>query len=253
METIKITAVSYLNTFPFVFGIKTSGELDDIELRLRVPSMCAEELRSGIADLALVPAGALPDIPGYRIITDYCIGAVTDVKSVLLLSQKPIDELTDIHLDYDSRTSVALVRILAKHFWKINPHWIPLASGVADKAAGIESLVAIGDKTFHLVSQYPYVYDLAGEWIRFTGLPFVFAVWATCKDLPEGFLARFNQSLKYGIDHTNEVPDFFHNQIPPHVDPLKYLKNDISYPLDSRKREGLNQYLRYLDEMSGKE
>ena len=243
METLKIAAVSYLNTFPFVFGIKTSGELDDIELHLHVPSLCADKLRTGEVDLALVPAGALPEIGNYRIVTDYCIGAEADVKTVLLLSTKPLNEINRIHLDFDSRTSVALARVLAKHHWKINPEWIPLPPGKASAPDDIESLVAIGDKTFNLTFHYPYVYDLAGEWIRFTGLPFVFAVWATCRELPEGFLKKFNLALEYGINHIPEIPDFFRNQIPKGVDAMDYLSHNISYPLTDRKREGLARYL----------
>jgi chorismate dehydratase len=246
METLKIAAVSYLNTFPFVFGIKTSGELDDIELQLHVPSVCASKLRSGEVDLALVPAGALPEIPGCRIITDFCIGAEADVKTVLLLSRKPVEEITAIHLDADSRTSVALAKILAREHWKIDPEWISLAPGKASAPADIESLVAIGDKTFRLAPQFPFAYDLAGEWIRFTGLPFVFAVWATCRDLPEGFLARFNKALEYGITRRYEIPEFFKNQIPKGVNALEYLENNISYNFNEQKQAGLSRYLYLL-------
>jgi chorismate dehydratase len=246
MEILKIAAVSYLNTFPFVFGIKTSGELDDIDLQLHVPSVCAARLGSGEADLALVPAGALPGIPGYRIITDYCIGAESDVKTVLLMSHKPIDEIRAVHLDSDSRTSVTLARILARDHWKIDPEWISMDPAKPAVLADIESLVAIGDKTFRLAPQFPYVYDLAGEWIRFTGLPFVFAVWATCRDLPEGFLLKFNKALEYGINRKNEIPDFFRNQIPKGVNAIEYLEKNISYDFNAQKLAGLNHYLDLL-------
>ena len=246
MEILRIAAVSYLNTFPFVFGIKTSGELDDIDLQLHVPSVCAAKLGSGDVDLALVPAGALPGIPGYRIITGFCIGAESDVRTVLLMSHKPLEEIRTVHLDSDSRTSVALARILARDHWKISPEWISMDPAKPAALADIESLVAIGDKTFRLAPQFPYVYDLAGEWIRFTGLPFVFAVWATCRDLPEGFLLKFNKALEYGINRKSEIPDFFRNQIPKGVNPLEYLENNISYNFTDQKRAGLNHFLDLL-------
>lgn len=246
METIKIAAVSYLNTFPFVFGIKTSGELDDVELHLHVPSVCAAKLAADEVDLALVPAGALPDIPDHRIITDYCIGAEADVKTVLLLSQVPVNEIGTIHLDADSRTSVALVKVLARDHWKIAPQYVDLLPGQAQSSTGVESLVAIGDKTFSLAPHYPYVYDLAGEWIRHTSLPFVFAVWASRKDLPEGFVLKFNKSLGYGISRIQEIPVFFRNQIPKGVNAVGYLENNISYPLTARKREGLERFLQLI-------
>lgn len=243
MASIRIAAVSYLNTFPFVFGIKTSGELDDIELHLQVPSLCAEMLKSGEADLALVPVGALPEIPDYRIVTDFCIGAESDVRSVLLLSHKPIEEVSSVHLDFDSRTSVELVRILAKNLWKVNPEWIPGIPSKPSDMDQVEAMVAIGDKTFMLAPRFPYVYDLAGEWIRYAKLPFVFAVWATCQDLPEGFLAKFNRALEYGIRNRAEIPDFFRNQIPKGVDPLEYFEKNISYRLTQAKMEGISQFL----------
>jgi chorismate dehydratase len=246
MNTIKISAVSYLNTFPFVLGIKTSGELDDIELQLDVPSLCAEKLKSGLVDLALVPAGAIPEIEGARLITDFCIGAEGNVKTVLLLSQQPLDKITTIHLDFDSRTSVALVRLLARDSWKINPEWVDLPPGKASNPGEIESLVAIGDKTFALASKFPYIYDLAGEWVKHTGLPFVFAAWATTKELPEGFLLKFNHALAYGIGHIPEVPEFFKNQIPKGVDCLAYFRENISYGFDDRKHKALDEFLRRI-------
>jgi len=249
MELIKISAVSYLNTFPFVFGIKTSGKLDDIELQLDIPSICAEKLKHHIVDLALVPVGAIPELENPHFVSDYCIGAESDVKTVVLLSHKPIEEITEIALDFDSRTSVQLVKVLAAKFWKIRPIWRNLGPEEAEKAKDIESLIAIGDKTFRLVTQFPYVYDLAGEWIRFTSLPFVFAVWLANRPLPEGFLVNFNKALKYGIQRKVEIPDFFPNKIPPGLDVIRYLEENISYDFDARKKEGMKLFLELVSEL----
>ncbi|MBL7138339.1 MAG: menaquinone biosynthesis protein [Bacteroidales bacterium] len=248
MDLIKISAVSYLNTFPFVFGIKTSGELDDIELQLDIPSVCAEKLRNNEVDLALVPVGAIPELDDPIPVADYCIGAERDVKSVLLLSHVPLHEIREIALDFDSKTSVQLIRVLAGKFWKINPKWRKLGSGEAEKATGYESLMAIGDKTFQLAREYPYVYDLAGEWIQHTSLPFVFAVWLANKPLPEGFLLKFNKALEYGIVRKQEIPEFFPNKIPPGLDAIKYLEENISYNFDERKKEGMALFLDLIRE-----
>ncbi|MFH1159875.1 MAG: menaquinone biosynthesis protein [bacterium] len=248
MEPIKISAVSYLNTFPFVFGIKTSGELDDVDLQLDIPSLCADKLKQGTVDLALVPVGAIPELKDPILVSDFCIGAVREVKTVLLLSQVPLKKITEIALDYDSRTSVHLVKVLARHFWKIDSRWKSLEPGGAEQVRGIESLLAIGDKTFRLVKEYPYVYDLAAEWIRFTSLPFVFAVWMAIKPLPEGFLAKFNNALAYGIRRKNEVPEFFSNRIPPEIDVLRYYEENISFVLDEKKLEGMRLFLSFINE-----
>ncbi len=246
---LKISAVSYLNTFPFVYGLKKSGQAGDFRLELDVPSVCARKLQNGEADIALVPVGALPDIPGHRIVSPYCIGAKEKVRTVLLLSRVPLREIRSVHLDYDSRTSVRLVRILAKHYWQINPQWYNLQTDLSVRQEQHPSLVAIGDKTFRMRDQYPYVYDLAEEWYRFTGLPFVFAVWVTRKQLPETSIRALNKDLEFGLKHKAEALDYFRARLPECGDCLAYLENDISYELDQAKREGMALFLSYLSEL----
>jgi chorismate dehydratase len=249
MDLVRISAVSYLNTYPFVLGIKTSGELDDIELQLDVPSICAEKLKAGVVDLALVPAGALPDFKDPYFVSDYCIGAEDKVKTVLLLSHQPLEKISTIHLDFDSRSSVALVQVLANKFWKISPEWVSLPPGKAQRPSDIESLVAIGDKTFQISGDFPYVYDLAEEWVKFSGLPFVFAAWISTKPLHEGFLLHFNNALAYGVAHIHEVPEFFRNSIPKGVDAVKYFEENISYRFDDKKKKGLELFLSLLKDL----
>ncbi len=246
MNQLKISAVSYLNTYPFVYGILHSGCLGNFMLDIAVPSVCAENLALGNADIALVPVGAIPHLPPVRFISNYCIGAVSPVKTVLLLSHKPLTEIKQIHLDWDSRTSVQLVKVLAKNFWKIDPAWKDLGQGESDQADGIESLVAIGDKTFGLSNRYEYIYDLAEEWIRFTSLPFVFAAWVTTRDLPEETIRDFNAALAYGVDHRRETIEFFEKKIPSGIDAYRYLNENISFEFDSDKKKGLDLFLSYL-------
>ena len=246
IELLKISAVSYLNTIPFVYGIQRSGLLKDYRLDLDIPSLCAEKLKNGVVDVALIPVGALNDLVSFEFITDYCIGAVSTVKTVLLLSHKPLHEITEIGLDYDSRTSVQLVKVLAKYQWKIAPAWKNLMPGQASQDPGMEAIVAIGDKTFGLVKKYPYCYDLAEEWIRLTSLPFVFAVWVTTKKLPESLQNDLNSALEYGVGHIKETLEFFKDKLPAEEDCQSYLEKNISYTFDERKKEGLALFLKYL-------
>ena len=246
MELFKISAVSYLNTIPFVYGIQRSGFLKDYRLDLDIPSLCAEKLKNGVVDVALIPVGALNDLASFEFITDYCIGAVNTVKTVLLLSHKPLSEITEIGLDYDSRTSVQLVKVRAKYQWKIAPLWKNLQPGQASQDSGLEAIVAIGDKTFGLVKKYPYCYDLAEEWIRLTSLPFVFAVWVTTKKLPEPLQTALNSALEYGVGHIKETLEFFKDKLPAEEDCQSYLEKNISYTFDERKKEGLALFLKYL-------
>jgi len=248
MELLKISAVSYLNTFPFVFGIRESGLLQNFTLELDVPSICAEKLKNGTVDIALVPVGALPGIRQFHYISDHCIGAVGEVKTVLLLSNVPLEKINQVYLDYDSRTSVKLVKVLAKKYWKIDPQWKNLKSGEALSTVDLESLVAIGDKTFGIRPNFPYVYDLAEAWINYTGLPFVFAAWVSRKKLDDDRLLQFTRALAWGVSHKGESLEYFRDKLPACDDCLSYLENNISYDFDEKKKEGLSKFLGYLSE-----
>lgn len=247
MDLLKISAVSYLNTFPFVFGIRESGLLKNFRLELDVPSICADKLKKGSVDIALVPVAALPEINSFNYVSDFCIGAVGEVKTVLLLSRVPLSQITKVYLDFDSRTSVELVRVLAKHYWRIDPRWEHLPAGEASSPGNVESLVAIGDKTFRIRQDFPFVYDLASEWIRFTGLPFVFAAWVSRENLPVSQLAEFTGALAYGIRHKKECIEYFRDKLPACEDCLAYLEHNISYAFDSQKKQGLARFLAYLE------
>ncbi len=243
MNQLRISAVSYLNTFPFVYGIIESGFLTNFRLSLEVPSLCAEKLKNGDADISLVPVAALPEINRFHYISDFCIGAVGEVKTVLLLSKVPLNQITRIYLDFDSRTSVELVKVLARHHWHISPQWQNLKAGQAATGQDIESLVAIGDKTFEIRQHFPYVYDLAKAWISFTGLPFVFAAWVSREKLPDDVLSQFTRAIAFGISHKRECLEYFRDKLPGCNDCLSYLEHNISYDFDEKKKEGLNAFL----------
>lgn len=246
MKPLRISAVSYLNTFPFVYGIQNSSYRDHFLLHLDVPSLCAERMKQGEADVALVPAGALPALDEFNLLPGFCIGAVKEVKTVLLLSQHPLDQIRTIYLDFDSRTSVELVKILARHHWNIQPDFKKLMPGEAARLDPEATLVAIGDKTFTIRPNYRYVYDLATEWIGFTGLPFVFAVWVARPEVPPEALLPLNEALHCGILNIPMCLEQFSDRLPHGVDCRSYLEENISYTLDDQKMEGLKTFLGFL-------
>ncbi len=238
-----IAAVSYLNTLPFVYGLTRSDELSDTTLKLMVPSDCATSLLKGDSQVALVPAGALEQLKPWHLIGDYCIGAEGAVKTVLLLSNVPIQEIGRIYLDTDSRTSIRLVKILAARHWKINPEWLPLPkNGISLNPT--DAVVAIGDKTFGMKKEFVISTDLAYEWMLMTGLPFVFAAWISKLPLPGQFTERFNKALEYGITHISEAVDSADNLIINPNEALTYLTQDISYHLNDEKREAMQLFLK---------
>jgi chorismate dehydratase len=236
VSKIKISAVSYTNTKPFVYGLQHSNIIDLIDLSLDIPSDCAKKLIEGQVDIGLVPVVALLDIPGYQIISDYCIGAIAAVNSVFIFSQKPLQEIQTLRLDSESRTSNQLAKVLLKNYWEKHPEFI--SSGDAD------AFVEIGDRTFGKKDKYPYAYDLAEEWIKFTGLPFTFAVWASNKTISADFIDRFNAALKFGLDNRDEVI----KQLPVNndFDLEDYLYRHIDFSLDQKKQEALNKFLDFV-------
>ena len=249
MNPIRITAVSYYNTLPFIYGLTRSGMLSGFELSLDVPSECARKIISEEADIGLIPVGALPSLTSYKLIGNLCIGADKAVKSVLLLANSELTSLKTIYLDTDSRTSVNLVKILAKKYWNINPRWESL-SNLNGKPSENEGMVLIGDKTFGLCRQYKQCYDLAGEWIKYTGLPFVFAAWITRIPLPDDFEASFRSALLWGTNHCEESVTLAGKLHISEQELISYLQNDISYTLDEAKIKGMELFLKFLTEIN---
>ncbi len=252
MNKVKISAVSYLNSKPFVFGIVNSEIIDQIDLSLDMPSLCASKLKDRIVDVGLVPVAVIPEISGARIISDYCIGASGKVRTVILASQVPVNEIKTILLDYQSRTSVRLVQVLAKHHWKISPSFEKAKPGyLTGDIKGSTAGVIIGDRVFEAEKQFRYIYDLSEEWRRMTGLDFVFACWVANREMDPEFLTEFNKALGKGISSISEVISENRDSFPG-CDLEAYYHDNISYPLDEQKKQGLELFLNYNKEIGTK-
>lgn len=238
MNKIKISAVSYTNTKPFVYGITHSDIINQIDLSLDIPSTCANKLIDNQVDIGLVPVAALLRIPEYHIISEYCIGADGPVNSVFIFSEKPIEEIRSIRLDEQSRTSNNLALVLLKNYWKVS---LEVVTGEAD------AFVQIGDRTFGKANQYSFAYDLAAEWKNFTGLPFAFAVWASNKKINPEFISEFNSALKFGIDNRELIL----SKLPQYngFDLQDYLVNRLDFNLDNLKREAIGKFLQFVKEL----
>ncbi|NUQ24486.1 MAG: menaquinone biosynthesis protein [Saprospiraceae bacterium] len=244
-EKFKVTAVSYLNTKPLLYGLFKSRVSEKIDLQLDIPSVCAQKLERGEADLGLVPVAIIPELSSPRLVSDYCIGTVGAVKTVCIYAEQPLEQLEAINLDYHSRTSVELVKILLEKYWKLSPQLLPAAPGFEQQIQGKTGALVIGDRTIGLDLQYPYVYDLGAAWMAYTGLPFVFAAWVSNKPLPEDFIAEFNEALHLGIE---AIPELIYLIPRPHpqFDLQDYYTQNISYQLDDDKRKALKLFLSHL-------
>ncbi len=243
---IRVSAVSYLNAQPFVHGLKQSKELGRMILELDQPAECARKLINKEADIGLVPVVMIEQIPEAQIISDYCIGADGEVASVLLLSNSPMNEIHTIVMDNESRTSVKLAKLLARHYWKIEPNWIDEKEIDLAMLNGNTAAVVIGDRALSIRDSYRYKYDLALEWKKFTGLPFVFACWVSNTAIDYDFLATFNRALKYGLDNRDELLGLLGDV---NFDLRKYLTQNIQYNLDDEKRKGMKNFLSLSKQM----
>lgn len=242
MEKIKITAVSYLNTKPLLYGLFKSDIAEKIELQLNIPSVCAQKLKSGEVDLGLVPVAILPELPHAEIVSDYCIGSEGRVNTVGIFSQRPLEELESIVLDFHSRTSVELLRILLREYWKRSPTLLPGKPGFEERIRGNTGALIIGDRAIEAQGRYDYYYDLGEAWTLHTGLPFVFAAWVATRSIETAFLGEFNNALALGLRHLPQLM-FLLPSPAPGFDLKTYFTKNISYNLDQEKHRALNRFL----------
>ncbi len=245
---ISISAVRYLNTLPFIYGIENSTLYKEIELSLDFPAVCANKLLQGDVDLALVPTACIEDIKNHNIISDYCIGSDGSVETVSLYSNVPIFEVETIFLDYQSRTSIELLKILLRDYWHISPKLIQAKVGFEEEVMNKDAALIIGDRAFKYNNYYKYIYDLSLAWKQLTGLPFVFAVWVANKNLSIKFIDEFNLALQSGVDNIEEVLKLQKLASIDCKDPANYLFNKISYILDSQKKKAMDLFLEKIIE-----
>ncbi len=253
MDKYKVSAVSYINTIPFLYGITRSSELAGrMELSVDYPSMCAQKVMERRVDIGLVPVALLLKMPQLDIISDYCIGADGAVESVFLLSNSPLDEIDEILLDYQSMTSVNLVRVLAANYWKIYPKWSKATPDYEKNITDRQAAVIIGDRAFLYKNKYKYAYDLPAEWKKYTGLPFVFAVWAANREVDSEFLKLFNDALLFGLNNINAALDAYSDkvaQVKHLFDPYLYLTQYIDYKYDDLKRRSLTIFFEQVRQL----
>ena len=241
----RIGAVSYLNTRPLLLGIEQESFLNSIDLVKSYPANIAQDLLSGQIDIGLVPVAILPQLSNPHIVSNYVIGANGAVASVALFSEVPIDEIKSIYLDYQSRTSVQLLKILLSQFWKKEVEFISATEGYIAQISGTTAGVIIGDRALENLSKYPYVYDLSLAWKQHTGLPFVFAAWVANQPIPAAFMAAFDTANGYGLAHLDEVIALIPAQEQVY-DLHKYYTENISYVYDEEMKQGLAAFLNFI-------
>ena len=241
----RIGAVSYLNTRPLLLGLAQEGFKNRIDLVKSYPAKIAQELLAGQIDIGLVPVAIIPQLTHPHIISNYVIGTNGAVASVALFSQVPIDEIKSIYLDYQSRTSVQLLKILLAQFWKKEVEFLAATEGYIDQISGTTAGLIIGDRALDNLNKFPYMYDLGLAWKQHTGLPFVFAAWVANQPIPAEFMAAFDAANGYGLAHLDEVIALIPAQEQVY-DLHKYYTENISYVYDEEMKQGLERFLEAL-------
>ncbi len=238
----RIAAVSYLNTIPFIYGIQHADNPLRAELLLTPPATCAQNFMEGKADIALLPAAVVPELKGYELLPDYCLGAVGPVRTVMVTSPTPIGECRRLFLDPHSRTSVQLAGWLAANRWHIQPEWYTLEDyAQVHHAQPGDAFLLIGDKVFDYEGLYPYTYDLAEEWQAATHLPFAFAVWVVRKGTPYEVTDALTEALTFGVEHIYEaILHYGFDQKP--YDAYDYLTRNIDFLFDHEKHKALQKF-----------
>ena len=236
--------MSYLNTKPLLYGLAHGQLSDQVELVLDYPANLVRLLQSNQIDIGLIPVGALPSLGDYHIISDYCIGTEGEVASVAVFSEVPMEEIDTVLLDYQSRTSVMLCKILFEKHWKKKVQFIDAKDeSYIDNIRGNVAGLVIGDRALKIRDAFKYIFDLGLGWKEMTGLPFVFAVWVRKKEISGEFIPLFNEANGMGLSKINLIID--HNNESSYPMDMYFRKN-ISYRLTEGMRESMSLYLSFL-------
>lgn len=244
LSKIRVAAVSYLNTKPLLYGIRHHPIFKEIELIEDYPSRIAQMLINDEVDLGLIPVAAVLKLKEWHIVGNYCIGADGAVASVCIFSQVPMAQIETVYLDYQSRTSVNLARILLKEYWKKDVRFVEtVGEDFRQKIEGATAAVVIGDRALEQRQHAAYIYDLSEAWKEYTGLPFVFAAWIANKPLPEDFVRRFDEANEAGTKNLDTVLGQLHF---PHYDLRTYFTKCLNYQLGDESRQGMKLFLKKL-------
>ena len=257
MSRLRISAISYLNTVPLMWDFEHGSAGADFEISYTVPSVCAAALRAATADIGIIPVAAYAEIPGLVILPGVAIAARRAVRSILLVCKVPLEKVASIALDASSLTSVALTRVLFEKWLGRGRRFTSMAPDLETMLRDHDACLVIGDTALQVDRTRYLTFDLAEEWIRFTGKPFVFAFWAVRQSAlaePDAALdlpAVFQQSLEHGLEprSLDSIARTWAPRLHLSEDAVRaYLTENIHYSLDPACLEGLGLFYRYAEE-----
>jgi chorismate dehydratase len=272
MRKLRISIVEYLNTAPLVWGFTDGPLAGKYELSFTVPSQCAEALRRGDVDVAIIPSIEYQRIENIVVLPDMAVGAKDEVRSILVVAKKPIELAKRIALDTSSRASQALVKILAEGLWGIKPEFVDAPPDASEMLQSADAALIIGDPALRIAMKMEalaakvasgedcckgdpedmpvpgfettFVYDVAYQWREMTGKPCVLAIWAGRPEVmtPE-VVADFEASKRFGVSHLRDICEAaaIKLDMPPR-ELERYLSENIHFGLEPEYLEGLGLY-----------
>jgi chorismate dehydratase len=253
---LRISAISFLNTAPLMWDFENGDSAarlrQDFEVSYTIPSHCAQQLKEGSADIGIIPVAAYTQIPDLVVVPDVAIAAKNKVRSILLVSKAPLEKIRSVATDNSSRTSAALVEIYLRKFVGSNPGFSRQDPDLKEMLQWHDAALLIGDPALQANTAGYHVYDLAEEWKRWTGWPFVFAFWAVRKAALQGAPAELNiarafqQSRDHGLEHIAEIAAAWASRLGLSTQLISdYLTENVDYSLDRENLEGLRLFFRY--------
>lgn len=243
-DIVRVGVVDFLNSWPLAWSF-FRGELPaGLVARFEPPARIADLLARGELEVGLIPAIEVQRIAGLRVVPGLCIGSIHEVRSVLLVSQRPLEKVRRVALDENSRTSAALVRILASDAWGLDAEFLPRHADLGEMLAVADAALIIGDPALKVDHERYLVLDLAAEWRRLTGYPFVFAVWAVRSGVEyRGLEEVLSESLRRGMGELDEIVARAKATSGLADDVLRrYFTENLHYRLEAEQRAGLEEY-----------
>jgi len=249
MSRLRLSIVYYLNSLPLSWGFIHGKQEDFFELDFSPPSRCADLLAQGEVDVGLIPVIEYQRISGLKIIPGLAVASKNNVRSVLLVSKVPFQQIKSLAADTSSRTSVCLLRILLQNKLKTEPMLRSCPPNLSEMLVHNDAALIIGDVALKAKTEGLFVYDLAAEWRSQTGKPFVFAFWAVrtaagpCSSLP------FVESFEFGKTRLSDIAQEQSRKLDLSEEEIQnYLTRNIDYSLDEENLEGLNLFFQLARE-----
>ena len=241
----RLSIIDYLNAAPLNHGFKHGLGWEHFHLKFHYPSVCADRLREGEVDAGLISSIEYLRIPGLKIVPGLCIASPKRVRSVVILSKVPPEEIRTLALDTSSRTSVVLGQLLLRERYGTTPATTDMAPDLPAMLKDHDAALMIGDAAMRAPKDGLFVLDLAEEWHTWTGLPFVFALWCVRGDAPDvgtpgGVAPYFHRSLEQGKANLPQIIEEARRSIGwTKLELTEYLTVHLSYALGEAERESL--------------